>query len=455
MAYTLDVGFFNTFIISGRNAATSGDVHEQGNFHFEESRIRGEFNGTNVDYGAKAYQVDLEYGTRIRENALIYSGIFNSKTKVNNTNQFPIGSEITKAVDIAHGSIQKLHAEDSDLIILQENKVSKSLIDKDAIYTAEGTPIQSQSNVVIGQNVPYQGKFGISKNPESFAVAGGRKYFVDQSRGVVMRLSRDGLTPISMYGMKDWFRDALSSSSLTKILGAYDEVKDHYIVSLHGDNTDTEMATTNSSNSSTQSDVTTYSTLAFNESVKGWVSFYTYKPSWGTSLKGKFYTFDTLNLYEHYSTSVARNNFYGATYADPSYVRIIQNDKPSSIKTFLTVNYEGSDNWSLESAETETITNSSDIDNKEEAYKIPKEGVTIVDSNGLDINIGFKRKEGKYYEALKNKNNNKFKDDTYFSNTGLTGYHVNMKFQYWEANEDENANKAELFAVSNQVVGSS
>ena len=189
MAYTLDVAYFNTFVIAGRNAAGSWSGAKFGSFHWEESRIRGEYNGTNIDYGAKAYAVDLEYGTRTRENALIYSGIFNSKTKINNTNQFPIGSEITKAVDIANGSIQKLHAEDSNLIILQENKVSKSLIDKDAIYTAEGTPIQSQSNVVIGQNMPYLGDYGIGKNPESFASHGGRKYFVDKARGVVMRLS--------------------------------------------------------------------------------------------------------------------------------------------------------------------------------------------------------------------------------------------------------------------------
>ena len=455
MGYTLDVAYFNTFVISGRNSATSGAMHEQGSFHFEESRIRGEFNGTNVDYGAKAYAVDLEYGTRIRENALMYSGIFNSKTKVNNTNQFPIGSEITKAVDIAHGSIQKLYAEDSDLIIFQENKVSKSLIDKDAIYTAEGTPIKAQSNVVIGNNVPYLGKYGISKNPESFAVSGGRKYFVDKSRGVVLRLSRDGLTPISMYGMKDWYRDALSSSSLTKIVGIYDEVKDHYVVSLHGANTNTDMVETNASNPANQDNVTTYSTLAFGEGVKGWISFYTYKPSWGVSLKGKYYTFNNLNLYEHYNSNTARNNFYGDSYNDPSYIRLIQNDKPSTIKTFLAVSYEGSDNWSLESAETETVVNSSDVATKDEAYKIPKEGVTIIDNEGLDINVGFKRKEGVYYSALRNKNNNKFKDDAYFSNTGLTGYHINMKLQYWETTEDENAKKAELFSVSNEIVQSS
>ena len=81
--------------------------------------------------------------------------------------------------------------------------------------------------------------------------------------------------------------------------------------------------------------------------------------------------------------------------------------------------------------------------------------MTIIDNEGLDINVGFKRKEGIYYSALRNKNNNKFKDDTYFSNTGLTGYHVNMKLQYWETTEDENANKAELFSVSNEIVQSS
>ena len=74
-----------------------------------------------------------------RKNAIIYSGIYNSKTGVNKLNQFSIGNNITKAVDFADGSIQKLYAEDTNLLILQEDKVSRALIDKDAIFTAEGT----------------------------------------------------------------------------------------------------------------------------------------------------------------------------------------------------------------------------------------------------------------------------------------------------------------------------
>ena len=108
---------------------------------------------------------------------MIYSGIYNARTGVNNTNQFPVGEDIIRSVDPRNGSIQKIYAEDTNLIIFQENKVNRALIDKDAIYSAEGGGTVTSSNVVIGQIVPYAGEYGISDNPESFAVYGFRKYF--------------------------------------------------------------------------------------------------------------------------------------------------------------------------------------------------------------------------------------------------------------------------------------
>ena len=117
-------------------------------------------------------------------------------------NVFPVGEDISKSLDPSQGSIQRLFAENTNLTIFQENKVSYSLIDKDAIYTAEGGGVQvSQLNLVLGQIVPYLGNFGIGKNPESFATYGFRKYFVDPDRGAVLRLSRDGITEISNYGL--------------------------------------------------------------------------------------------------------------------------------------------------------------------------------------------------------------------------------------------------------------
>ena len=179
------------------------------NFYIEESRIRGGFGNATVDFGVRAY-LDEEVNTQEqRFNSLIYSGVYNSRTGANDTNVFSVGESITRSLDPASGSIQKLYAEDTNLLVFQENKVNRALIDKDVTYTSEGGTQTLPPGVVIGQIVPYLGEFGISQNPESFAVYGFQKYFTDKDRNVVLRLSRDGITPISNYGMTSYFRDEL------------------------------------------------------------------------------------------------------------------------------------------------------------------------------------------------------------------------------------------------------
>ena len=104
----------------------------------EEARIRGGYNNTITDLGVKAHIVEDNPNNQDRFNTLIHSGVFNSRTGINQTNEFSVGEDITRSVDPAKGSIQKLYAEDTNLIIFQEDKVSRALIDKDAIYSAEG-----------------------------------------------------------------------------------------------------------------------------------------------------------------------------------------------------------------------------------------------------------------------------------------------------------------------------
>ena len=94
-------------------------------------------------------------------------------------------NDITRTVDPAKGTIQLLYAEDTNLIIFQEYKVNRALIDKDAIYTAEGQPLTTSSNLVIGQVQSYAGEYGIATNPESFAVYGYRKYFTENNIKVI------------------------------------------------------------------------------------------------------------------------------------------------------------------------------------------------------------------------------------------------------------------------------
>ena len=145
--------------------------------------------------------------------------MYNDRTGINNTNVFSISENIIQDADPKHGSIQKIFAEDTNLIVFQENKVNKALINKNTIYSGDqGAQEVTGKSSIIGQLVPYLGEYGISRNPESFALFGYRKYFADKDRSAILRLSRDGITEISNYGMRDYFRDQLATinDSLTR-----------------------------------------------------------------------------------------------------------------------------------------------------------------------------------------------------------------------------------------------
>ena len=227
------------------------------------------------------------YKEEHRKYGLIYSGLYNSTSGVNNLNQFIAAEKITKDINPTYGSIQKLKAgwgQGGDLITLCEDRVLKILANKDALFNADGNTNVTSTNKVLGQAIPYSGEYGISKNPESFASEAYRAYFTDKVRGAVMRLSMDGLTPISTAGMKDWFRDNLKLSN--KLIGSYDDRKE-YNITLEDNN----------------------KTVTYREDVKGWVSFKSFVPENGLSCANEYYTIKEGNLWRHHNETVNRNTF--------------------------------------------------------------------------------------------------------------------------------------------------
>jgi hypothetical protein len=526
MPATLDISYYNTFLLKqvtedagepegqtnnpvwprgfpynasieisetiGPFPGTASNTDAYNSFYLEESRIRGGYNNTSVDFGVKAYLVDENPQQQHRQNSLIWSGIFNSRTGVNNSNQFSVGESITKSVDPAEGSIQKLHAEDTNLIILQENQVNRAPINKDIIYNAEGGGALTASNAVIGTISAYSGEYGISRNPESFAVYGYQKYFTDKDRNVVLRLSNNGLTEISANGMVDYFRDQLSGLpeystlqvpatvlsgvnnviTLTSVveniqkgmsftvngiaqpnnividingseitvaqnvvvstddelvfstpfkgvlIGGYDIHNKNYVLSIQQKPTwavplAEDVGTGSSAN---------YNTLAFDERINGWTSYFTYKPTFISSLKNDFYSFKEGKIYKHYSEAdgLNRGNFYGIY--SPSKITFIFNDQPSLSKNFQTVNYEGDNGWQVDlftsdkqgpdySSPWGDWGMSQDITNASGGISVKSYLGGAYDSTGNTFPTtlippiyyhGFERKENKYYAIIYN-----------------------------------------------------
>lgn len=401
-------------------------------WYVEESRIKGGYNNVDVDLGVQAFIVEPDNSQRHRNSSLIYSGALNSRTGVNNTNQFPIGEDISVSLDPANGSIQKLFSEDTNLTIFQELKVSRALIDKDAIYSAEGSAMTTSGAAVIGQVQAYSGNYGISTHPESFAVYGYRKYFTDSNQGVVLRLSQDGITEISNYGMRDYFRNALESITNDALaIGGWDQHSKQYVLSLQPANGDYD-----------------FETLSFDEDSLGWTSFWDYKPDFINNLRNYFYSFKNGNIWKHYSTNVNRGSFYSTIYN--SSVSFIFNSDPSLIKTFKTLKYEGDQGWIMTSFITDN-----DLDSSSQIDAAVLSG-TIVNlaelQNQLFVN-NFKAKENKYFGNLINTSTVTSGEVVYGQSiSGVKGFWANITMEIPNAIASR---RVEMFAVASDFVESS
>ena len=186
-------------------------------------------------------------------------------------------------------------------------------------------------------------------------------------------------------------------------------------------------------------------TLTFSEDVNGWTSFKSFVPESGVSLSKKYFTMKDGGLFQHYvpmvdgvmSYTVEEANNYNMFYDQPdpfaSIMKIVLNNDPSTIKTFNTLNYEGSQAH-IKKPLSATPTNIVDPLN-------PDGGVTIHNveawNSGSDIDgwncteiktdidtgsiVEFIKKEGKWFNYIKGKavNLNDAPDTSRFSVQGI------------------------------------
>jgi len=91
-------------------------------------------------------------------------------------------------------------------------------------------------------------------------------------------------------------------------------------------------------------------TISFSERSRGWASFKTINPEVGFSLNNEYYTALSGILWKHHDDSVDRNSFYDVSGSinTRSSITVLFNDLPSVIKSFTTLNYEGSQSKVIE-----------------------------------------------------------------------------------------------------------
>jgi len=201
----------------------------------ESYKIRDSITGKAMNLGNRVFTTsNVEYKEAHRFADLTYSGVYNDETNVNKLNEFNLGLLNFKPLEDSYGDIEILYGRKTDILTLQEDKISYVLAGKNILTDAGGASQLTSVPEVLGQQVARIEEFGISNNPESFAVWGQNKYFADVKRSAVVELvgssaSDEQLRIISEAGMRSWFRDLFTTAFTTQKLGGYDPYMNEYV----------------------------------------------------------------------------------------------------------------------------------------------------------------------------------------------------------------------------------
>jgi hypothetical protein len=145
-----------------------------------------------------------------------------------------------KDLEQSFGEIGVLHARETDLLTLQEDKISYVLQGKNLLSDSVGGGSIASVPEVLGTQIARPDENGISLDPSSFAHYDNNVFFTDAKRGEVLMLKggsykNDSLISISELGMRSFFRDTFIDEFSTLKLGAYDPYMDEYVLSYNSE----------------------------------------------------------------------------------------------------------------------------------------------------------------------------------------------------------------------------
>lgn len=268
---------------------------------------------------------------------LTYSGVYQESTGINKLNEFNLSlANYKDDLDKSGGEIIRLDSDQTDLLVIQEDKWSKVLYGKDVLYNTDATTNLSRIEEVLGQQVMYSGEYGISYHPDSYDDYGTNSFCTDTKRGIVLRYNEsNGLTEISNSGLRDYFKILFRDNEIVNIMGQYDAFFDIYFLNIKY-----KIAGKNYTSLPVKHD---YVTWIYSPEVEGFLGRQTFDPDSMLRIRNEFLTFKGADVYKH--NVGAYNNFYNTSY--PVSFEFNFSQEPSARKIFKTISIEGNSPWNV------------------------------------------------------------------------------------------------------------
>ena len=377
---------------------------------FIESQDASHYYSSPANFFGRSIAVNKDAATNKRRHSITYSDRFNSDSPVLRLSDFNLSLANYMDLSFRYGLIDKLIDGGGHIFCLQDSKVCKIPIGKNVVNYTDGSQNVTISKNVMGEPGYYMGDYGSSGNKGSVVSAEGKVFFLDVNARKVFRLSNDGLTDISsktidsfLVGELDKVQRSLYDAGGTapdgvfpRIVGGWDPDYGQYLLTV-GD------YSYYSDRASGLINVDGF-TLAYQDSLKSWVSQYSFVPDCYGCVGDNLISAKHINatssiLWAHADElirqgvnidTIQRANYYNDQ--EDSIIEVVANKEPSMVKVFEAIGLETtSDNFDVNfSTSDQSSSLTKDDFNEKERGKyaeIPRD-TTVSNDNANQIVLG-------------------------------------------------------------------
>lgn len=258
-------------------------------------------------------------------------------------NQFIYPSEYGRIRAMVNTSNAQVESVGNVLIIIGEQEAWSVYVNRTTLEDLSGRSQVSISDKVLGSFNTLLGSHG-TLNPESISKESGKVLWWNAKRGVWVRYSRDGLTEISKYTMKNWFKDLgdlltqyYYTGTKPKVLSVFDDYHEEWLTLID-----------HSSLPGTFKGYSAYKCVSFSErnADKRWKSVWEYSPDLFASIDNEVYSIIGSKIHIH-EQGADFGSIYGAK--KDTILQLVANTDPRKNKVWKSLAITASDRWEFPS----------------------------------------------------------------------------------------------------------
>jgi hypothetical protein len=259
------------------------------------------------------------YGTLVR-----YGQAYQANTNINGFNRFY--SLDFDEYDYSYGNIVRFSVRDKTVRVFQELKVGQVPLFSTIVKDPTNNNVTINTTKLLNPIQYYIGDCGIGQQAESLASFNYADYFTTNIKGVVARVSNDGIRFLSIdHKINSWSTQELPlRTGNRKVYGVFDQRLNNYILALEA-----------------AGEISDAVTISFDEENNCFESFLSAHPEMMCDIGTLLITFKNGKLYTHDGTDY--NTFYGTTY--DSTITPVFNQNQLEKKTYLAISEVASEVW--------------------------------------------------------------------------------------------------------------